>query len=258
MGGEAGTIRALLLDLDDTLVDTAGAFAQSIRLVCERYLPHLDAAGREAALEHWHQDPGGHQKRMVDGEIGYLEHRLARAATLHEAFGGPDLRADGWAGWNADWEVAFRAGWAALPDAGLFLDRAAEAGFVVAVVTNAESDYQWEKVRAAGLGDRIATLIGTDTFGVGKPHELVYRESARLLGFEAGECAFVGDNLENDAVAPADAGMRGIWVNRRSEPADAALARLGRAGAGIGVAADLDEAWGLLASGRFGFGPVLR
>jgi beta-phosphoglucomutase-like phosphatase (HAD superfamily) len=42
-------IRAVLLDVDDTLVDTRAAFAAAVAHVVARWLPHLDGEGREAA-----------------------------------------------------------------------------------------------------------------------------------------------------------------------------------------------------------------
>jgi len=43
-------LRALLLDVDDTLVDTRGAFRAAITSVVATWLPDLDADSREAAV----------------------------------------------------------------------------------------------------------------------------------------------------------------------------------------------------------------
>jgi putative hydrolase of the HAD superfamily len=84
-------LRAVLLDVDDTLVDTRGAFRAAVTFVVATWLPHLDADSREAAVQHWALDPGGHFRAYTRGEVDFATQRRRRAADLHEAFGGPPL-----------------------------------------------------------------------------------------------------------------------------------------------------------------------
>ncbi len=95
-------VDAVLLDIDDTLVDTRASFRAAIHAVVERWLPHLPDDRREAAALHWAQDPRGHYRRYTRGETTFEAQRRARAEHLHEVFGGPVLD-------DADWQVPVEA-----------------------------------------------------------------------------------------------------------------------------------------------------
>nr|WP_284290355.1 hypothetical protein [Angustibacter aerolatus] len=60
----------MLLDIDDTLVDTNGAFRSGMAAIVARYLPHLGESGADRALAHWHADADGVYRRFVTGEPG--------------------------------------------------------------------------------------------------------------------------------------------------------------------------------------------
>ena len=86
------TIRAVLFDVDDTLVDTRGAFRHALATVGERY---LDAPVTADELTHvWRTDTGGHYRAHTRGEISYREQRKRRANELHALYGGPSLEDD--------------------------------------------------------------------------------------------------------------------------------------------------------------------
>jgi putative hydrolase of the HAD superfamily len=115
-------IRGVLLDVDDTLVDTRSAFAAGIAHVVARWLPHLDAAARGAALRHWVADAEGHFRAYTRGEIDLVEQRRRRVGALHAAFGGPVVDSELFEAWDAAFEEAFRAAWRPCPDAPRLLD----------------------------------------------------------------------------------------------------------------------------------------
>jgi len=221
-------VRAVLLDVDDTLVDTRGAFTVAWRACCARYLPHADV---EAVVRTWRADAGGHYAAYAAGRLGYEEQRHLRVNALHAEHGGPQLDEAGFAAWNALFESAFRSGWRAFDDAGALLAELAERGVPVGMVTNAASDYQRLKLRTAGL-PAPEVLVGVDVLGVGKPDPRVFLEGARRLGLEPGEAAYVGDELHVDALGAQRAGLQGVWLDRpgarhrpvAQEELDAALA----------------------------------
>src|SRR5436190_23552814 len=88
-------LRAVLWDLDDTLFDYTGSDRAGA-------LRHLEAeglvaayGGQEAALRRWREVMETEFARFLAGEVGFLDHRRARARTfLGVALS--DAEADAW------------------------------------------------------------------------------------------------------------------------------------------------------------------
>ena len=205
-------IRGVLLDVDDTLVDTRGAFRHALLRVADEY---LDAgADPEAVLAHWREDRSGWYRAHTRGEMTHREQRKRRAEELHAAFGGPSLADDeAYDIWDAGFERHFREGWKAFPDAAPMLDALDAAGIPYGSVSNADLAYQELKLAACGL-ERVEMFVGVDTFGVGKPDPRVFVEGCRRLGLDPAEVAYVGDEPDLDAGGAARAGLTGIWLDR--------------------------------------------
>ena len=205
-------ITAVLLDIDDTLVDTRGAFRHALAVVAERHLP--GPADADALVAVWRADANGWYRAFTRGEVGYREQRMRRANELHALFGGPDMDDSAFDAWDEEFEAAFQSGWLAHADAVELLDAFDAAGIVYGAVSNAAVAYQTAKLAHAGL-DRVPMLVGTDTFGVGKPDPRVFLEGARLLGAQPASAGYVGDELDIDARAAIAAGLGlGVWIDR--------------------------------------------
>lgn len=221
-------VRGVLLDIDDTLVDTRAAFQAAIGQLQRRWLPHLDGTGTEQLLARWVGDPGGYFLAYTRGTCDFGTQRRRRADDLHATFGGPVLDEKSFVRWERDYEEAFRAALTPCGDAVAFLDRLAAAGLQIGAVTNAVGRYQRDKLTLLGLSDRFGVLVGVDELGRGKPDPEVFALACRKLGVPAGECAFIGDALDIDARGARDAGLFGIWLDRHGSgltPGDVPVAR---------------------------------
>ena len=79
------------------------------------------------------------------------------------------------------------------------------------IVTNKVARFAEPLVRALGLHGRAATLVCGDTTAHSKPHPEPLFEAARRLRIDAAHCAYVGDDLR-DVQAGKAAGMVTIAV----------------------------------------------
>lgn len=240
---EGRRIDGVLLDIDDTLVDTRGAFAVALTAAASAFLPHVPVERHAELLRVWREDAGGHYRRYTSGAIGYRDQRMARANELQRVFGGALLDDEAYARWDALFETGFAGAWTAHAEASETVDRLLAHGLLVAALSNAAVEYQTAKLRRVGLADRVEVLVGVDTLGVGKPDPSVFREACRRLGTDPARTAYVGDELDVDALGAVAAGLVGVWVDRPGDrrvdvaPEDVTAART----AGVHVVATLAE-----------------
>ncbi|MFN8077068.1 MAG: HAD family hydrolase [Kineosporiaceae bacterium] len=231
----AGRVRAVLLDIDDTLVDTRAAFAAAIDAMATAWLPHLDAAGRVAATAHWVADRQGAFRAYTRGELTMEQQRRARVADLHVAFGGRALDDEAWAAWQDGYLAAFSAAWRLRPGVLAVLDRLAEAGLPVGAVTNASRALSEDKLGRLGLAARVPVLSAVDDRGVGKPDPRMFLVACEALGCEPSAALYVGDEADVDALGAARCGLTGVWLDALLE--EEAAARVWRAALGAAAAA---------------------
>jgi putative hydrolase of the HAD superfamily len=209
------TVAAVLLDIDDTLLDTRTAFFAAIRSVASTWLSHLgDDRYDEVALR-WIADVGGHFRTYTRGEISITEQRRRRVADLQTTFGGPDLDEAAFAAWDAAYGAAFRSSWRLHDDVLPFLDAVEAAGRPVGALSNSSRALSVEKLARLGLTERLPLLASPDDLGFGKPDPRVFALACQRLGSSPGSTAYVGDELDVDAQAATAAGLQGIWLDRR-------------------------------------------
>ncbi|WP_430868762.1 HAD family hydrolase [Demequina aurantiaca] len=204
-------VSGVLFDVDDTLVDTKGAFRHALSAVASEYL--RTGADVDEVLSFWRSDRQGSYRAHTRGEMDHREQRMRRANDLHAAFGGPEMGQDDYEAWDLVFEQAFRDGWRAHDDAHACLDALEAAGVAYGALSNARTEYQEEKLAAVGLA-RVPMLVGVDTLGFGKPDARVFLLAAERLGFAPEATAYIGDELDIDAVAATRAGLRGYWLDR--------------------------------------------
>jgi len=93
------------------------------------------------------------------------------------------------------------------------------AGSRWGIVTNKPEYLSRALIPLLGWDTRCAVLVGGDTLPVRKPDPLPLLHAARVVGIEAGDCTYVGDD-ERDIVAARAAGMPSVaalWGYRLDE-----------------------------------------
>jgi putative hydrolase of the HAD superfamily len=205
-------VRALLVDLDDTLLDYSSGVDTCWEAACATGAPDVDRAVLLAALldaRQWFwSDPTRHRRERVD-MLGAWTKIAARAletcgcASAHTAAAVAQVYAD-----------HRRASWRLFPDALAFLGELRRRGVPLALVTNGDARHQRDKIARHDLARWFEAILIEGEMGYGKPEELVYREALRRLGVEAREAWMIGDHLEFDVGAPQRLGLRGVWIDR--------------------------------------------
>ncbi|MCU1419151.1 HAD family hydrolase [Mycetocola sp.] len=201
-----------LFDLDDTLMDHRGAVSRGILRHVDETAP-FPLPDREHSVALWHELEDRHYHRYLSKELTFAGQRRARALDFAAAHGVTlsEVEADAW--FDTYFE-SYRGAWELFDDAIPCLDRLADAGVRVGVITNGELDFQRVKLERTGLGDRFEHVIASGAVGVAKPDPKIFERACALFGIAPEEAMYVGDRLLTDAVGAASAGLAGVWLNR--------------------------------------------
>lgn len=235
------SVDGVLLDIDDTLVDTRRAFFAAIHAVAAGWLSHLPEDGRDDVARRWIADVGGHFRTYTRGEISIAEQRRRRVDDLQRTFGGDDLDDERFDQWFATYDAAFRAAWRLHGDALELLDCLEQAGVRFGALSNSSRELSIDKLARLGLTERLPLLVSPDDLGFGKPDPRVFDLACRRLGTEPARTAYVGDELDVDAHGARAAGLVGIWLDRQPDRHGQPPPRIAADTHGVLVVRSLDE-----------------
>jgi putative hydrolase of the HAD superfamily len=208
-------VRALLLDLDDTLLDYSGGVDECWQAACAEAAAGvaqgpLLAALLESRRVFW-SDPRRHRQERVNMPRAWG--RIATAAL--ERCG-----ADGRLGpaIAESFAARRRASMALFPDALDFLTGLRAQGLPVALVTNGDAREQRFKIERHDLARFFDAIVIEGELGHGKPDAVAYETALAGLGVAPGpEVAMVGDHLEFDVAGAQRLGLRGVWLDRAKQ-----------------------------------------
>lgn len=197
-------IRAAIVDLDGTLVDTLGDFDVAIgAMLDELGLPPVGV---------------GFVARM----IGKGSDRLVRE-TLRAA-GAPEREAEGLASYRAHYARVNGRYSSVYPGAAEGLAAMRARGWRLACVTNKPLVFAQALLEMKGLAAPFDSVYGGDSFERRKPDPLPFVAACRALASEPAHTLVVGDS-SNDAVAARAAGCPVVLATygyNHGEPIDAA------------------------------------
>ena len=210
--------RALLLDLDDTLLDPSGipeSLMRTFNAVATR-CPFLDAdqflaANQAAWAEYWPTVEKSCWLGDVDGASVSLEawrRTLARCGSEDESI----------AQFAFETHHLGRDAYWAFDDVRQLLDYAEETGILLGLVTNGPSDLQREKLSCLGISTSFAAIAISGEHRVAKPDPAIFLAALTQLGVEAHEAWHVGDSLDHDIAGAQASGLLAVWVNRNLTP----------------------------------------
>lgn len=212
LGVELDGIRALVLDVDDTIVDTRAAMVAAGSVALGALWPDR-AADHTAMARRYYDDPERWFRRYASGEVRFDDMRVGRIEEVARAFGvaAPD---GALAHYARAYDPAFRAAQRLFDDVPDLLEVARARRLPVALLTNSAAAPTTLKLEALGLLDAFDAVVTTDTLGFGKPDPRVYLEACRLVDTPAPACVCVGDSLEWDVLGALAAGLRAVWLDR--------------------------------------------
>lgn len=208
---------AILLDLDDTIIDDSGCVDECWNDACAeamRLLPGIDSAVLRATID---RKADAYWSDPEKNRVGRLNLRSATRGIVERAFASLGMTDSAVAHHVAELYRDLREERARLfPGAIETLDRLYSAGVALGLMTNGAGPAQRAKIERFGLADYFDHIVIEGEFGVGKPHKSVFRTLLSTLSADPASTWAVGDNLPFDVLAPMEIGIFGVWVDSRA------------------------------------------
>jgi putative hydrolase of the HAD superfamily len=231
--------KAIVFDLDGTLVDQEGAERDALLKLYENELKALDPAPSfRDFLRVWRTAADDYLQRFLDNKMSFEDQRVRRFEALFTAFNqacppGEAKRL------HEAYVALYRKEWRAFDEAKPALAALKAEGYRLAVITNGDGAQQKAKLVATDLLSYFEDVTVSGDFKVAKPDPGIFRQSEKALGLAAAELVYVGDRLDVDVAGAKNASWTPVWLDRKSMPG-------GPGEAGVLVAQDLSQLSGLL------------
>lgn len=221
-------LKALFLDMDETLCDTLGATQKAQRLIGEAVSQRFEGIdGQRFAREYvagiyreWSDEQRMRYMPIIEAKSeGEFRLQLIRdllAAQNIEEVSDDDAKAiqDKF---DSDRIKAFGF----YPGIAEFLKQARKL-FTLVVITNGPEFSQIPKVEAVNLADYVDHIIIGGQEPEQKPSRSIFEKALKLVGCSAHEVVHVGDSLAADVAGAHDSGITSVWVQHQ-QPLDAEL-----------------------------------
>ncbi|MDJ0866031.1 MAG: HAD family hydrolase [Myxococcota bacterium] len=213
-------LQALLLDLDDTVLDGQSGLERSWRRVCEGLVERVggvDAEAMRALLRESSDWFWADDERHRRGRLDMFEARRAIVTRALAALGhdDPELVYDA-----TRYYCALRESDLAPFDGALeALARLRRRVPALGLVTNGASDAQRAKIDRFALAGFFDVIVVEGEFGAGKPERAVFEHATRALDAAPEASCMVGDNYRCDVLGALHAGLHAAWIEPRGRPA---------------------------------------
>jgi len=198
------SVRALTLDLDDTLWPIAPAIARAEAVLHDWLSAHAPATAVrfDIVALRGKRDEVSRTQPEIAHDFSAVRRESIRIA-LSEAGDDPALA-----------ESAFDVFFAArhelefYPEVVDAIERLARR-YPLFALSNGNAE-----ITRTALGPWFRGAISAREFGIGKPDPRIFREACRRLGCEPSQVLHVGDDLELDVLAARSAGLQTYWLRR--------------------------------------------
>lgn len=205
------TYRALLFDLDDTLVDFKTSEALALDLVYENFYKHFTE--KETFTTNFHTINQDLWKSVEKMHLSIAQVGLRRfqiLSTMLSANVDPKLTATFY-----EDKLGLSVSW--LPGAKEAIS-SLKNQYKLGIVTNGLAKIQRVKYQSLSLERWFKPFVVSEEVAISKPHKEIFDIALKEMGEIPSNTLMVGDSLTSDYQGSLNAGIDFCWINAKSSP----------------------------------------
>lgn len=201
----------ILIDLDDTLIDTASNTKKTVKEVFDDYSLGEYFASFDEFFSFYHTNVSklwdGYNKGKVTKEDIQRDRFTSSLAHL-KGFDNKKIQVI-----NKDYIERVMTKDALIEGALELLDYL-KSKYKLHILSNGFTEMQYKKMESARLSlSYFDTIILSDVVGVNKPHPDIFAYSLNKIGVSGRDVIMIGDNLQTDISGAHNSGIDQIWYN---------------------------------------------
>ncbi|WP_211746616.1 HAD family hydrolase [Paenibacillus sp. Marseille-Q4541] len=194
-------IKAVIFDLDNTLLDRTTTFRRFAERFMKHYFSHIESADLDLLLE----------RLIVLDEDGYKNKPVLFAELLNEFPWNKERNkplVDDLMEYYAENYVIS----AVLMEQAEEVITHAKGKYKMGIITNGRNAVQYGKIDHLGIRDHFDVILVSEEAGSKKPDPRIFQLAMERLNVRPEECLFVGDHPINDVEGAYILGMHTIWM----------------------------------------------
>ena len=196
-------IKALIFDLDNTLIDRQKAFREMLVREFSKITENSDLINKMTDdIISW--DKNGEVSRDITFSMWKDKYNFQNPT--------PEQLSVSWS--NESGKVAYL-----YPDVRETLTKLKDK-YTIAVLSNGNKTSQRRKLETIAIYDLLDYSLISGEFEVNKPDPKIYHFVCKQLGLKPEECAYIGDNYRIDVEGSKNAGLYPIYVCRSKDVAE--------------------------------------
>lgn len=201
----------ILIDLDDTLIDTATNTKETVREIYNDYHFSRYFDTFDDFFSFYHTNVSRLWDLYNKGQIAKEEiqkNRFYSSLSHLDGFDNKKIQTI-----NNDY-IGRIMKKEALIEGALDILEYLKPKYRMHILSNGFTEMQYTKMESAGLScNYFSNIILSDKVGVNKPHPDIFRYAIEKTGVKSNEIVMIGDNIQTDIKGAYDSNIDQIWFN---------------------------------------------
>lgn len=201
MRSEEALIKAVLFDLDGTLLDRDASLVAFIGMQHERLANWIGHIPKEQYVS-----------RFIElDQRGYVWKDKVYAQLIAEF----NIRGISQEAMLQDYVTEFQNHCVPFPNLLEMLGELKKHSIRMGIITNGRGQFQLDNIKALGIESFFDAILISEWEEMKKPDAQLFHRALDRLGVPPCESVFIGDHPENDVKAARSIGMKGFWKKDR-------------------------------------------